>query len=916
MLNLGLIAFANPWVLTALLALPAIWYLLRVIPPAPKRLRFPALSFLLGLQAKEETTATTPLWLLLLRLCIAALIILALARPIINPSEEAVRQGSVVLIVDDGWAAAPNWQARRETMTRYVNEAQRANQELILLGTAPETMFSTPQRLTPPEALDAIASWRAVAYPVDRTAAREALATLDLAEPTLVYLSDGMLASSDERPALQDLLATVAVSPGGTVIAEPNARRATVLYPAEASRGLDLSLAIRRPHGQTAQTVELRALGADGAVLAARSAVFEERAREAQAVFDLDVTMRNQIERFQLASARGVSETVLFDASLRRQIVGLLGPTGSASQPLLAELYYVEKALLPYAELRRGPLTELLNSVSVLVISDGAVLADADRAAIDTWVREGGFLVRFAGPSLAARNDSLVPVDLRRGDRQLGGALSWDEPLPLQDFAEDSPFFGLTVPSDARVSQQVLAQPSPDLARKTWARLTDDTPIITAEARGEGRMVLFHVTANANWSDLPLSGLFVTMLRRLIDLAPGVGVSAQGRLLPVATFTGDGRLQDPPPGLDAVEAGSFDTLVAGPAYPPGLYGRISGDRSSAERALHLTSALPDPQPISADSWPVRPQPYRGVTERPLLPWLLAAALLLALLDWLIGMVLRGLLPAPGPRRTAATAASVAFALMLLPLGAWAQSGAVDDTALPPSLQTRLAYVETGVSDLDAHSEAGLSGLAQVIEQRTAIEAGEPMPVNLAEDDLALYPLLYWPVAPETPRLGDAAKRNLATYLRDGGLVLIDTRDAGALLPGATGVGPGGARLREVLAGLDLPPLEPIPDDHVLTRSFYLLQDFPGRYDGQTVWVEPAIEGRNDGVASVIIGAHDWAGAWALDEYSRPVYPVLPGGERQREIARRFGINLAMYALTGNYKTDQVHIPALLERLGQ
>jgi len=95
-----------------------------------------------------------------------------------------------------------------------------------------------------------------------------------------------------------------------------------------------------------------------------------------------------------------------------------------------------------------------------------------------------------------------------------------------------------------------------------------------------------------------------------------------------------------------------------------------------------------------------------------------------------------------------------------------------------------------------------------------------------------------------------------------------------------------------------------------------MQDFPGRFAGGTLWIESA-EGRvNDGVSSVIIGANDWAGAWAIDEQGRPLFPAVPGGERQREMAFRFGVNLVMYALTGNYKTDQVHVPYILERLGQ
>jgi uncharacterized protein DUF4159 len=109
---------------------------------------------------------------------------------------------------------------------------------------------------------------------------------------------------------------------------------------------------------------------------------------------------------------------------------------------------------------------------------------------------------------------------------------------------------------------------------------------------------------------------------------------------------------------------------------------------------------------------------------------------------------------------------------------------------------------------------------------------------------------------------------------------------------------------------------PVPPDHVLTKSFYLLHEFPGRWNTGQVWVEPVEDRVNDGVASVIVGSNDWAGAWAVDGQGRPAFAVVPGGEPQREMALRFGVNLVMYVLTGNYKTDLVHVPAILERLGQ
>jgi hypothetical protein len=171
-------------------------------------------------------------------------------------------------------------------------------------------------------------------------------------------------------------------------------------------------------------------------------------------------------------------------------------------------------------------------------------------------------------------------------------------------------------------------------------------------------------------------------------------------------------------------------------------------------------------------------------------------------------------------------------------------------------------------------------------------------------------------------LSGRALERIDDFMKNGGTIVFDTRDqqTAALLPGrfrgTSSGGPGARRLREILLGLDIPPLVPVPKDHVLTKAFYLLNQFPGRWSDGAVWVERHAGGTNDGVSSIIIGSNDWAAAWAIDESGRPIAAVIPGGALQREMAYRFGINLVMYAFTGNYKADQVHIPAILERLGQ
>jgi hypothetical protein len=161
-------------------------------------------------------------------------------------------------------------------------------------------------------------------------------------------------------------------------------------------------------------------------------------------------------------------------------------------------------------------------------------------------------------------------------------------------------------------------------------------------------------------------------------------------------------------------------------------------------------------------------------------------------------------------------------------------------------------------------------------------------------------------------------------MKNGGTILFDTRDAGdpeAVM--GSGPTPATMALRRILETLDVPALEPVPPEHVLTKAFYLLQAFPGRFANGQLWVEAADRseavgnaGNADGVSAIMIGANDYAAAWATSTTGDALYPAVPGGERQREMALRTGINIVMYALTGNYKADQVHVPALLERLGQ
>ncbi len=933
MLALGPLAFLQPWLLAGLIALPAIWLLLRLTPPTPRRVAFPPLALLLRLVTPEETPARSPWWLLLLRLAIAGLIIVALAGPILNPAPELGGRGPVLLVVDNGWAAAPNWQRRIDAAAERLEQAERDNRPVIILETAPDGRDAPLEPRPAREVLEGLPGWQARPWPVDHTAALERLEASGLAEARPIWLADGITDHSDGAAASRALAQALGELGALQIVADPVPERALLLEPAELAQSSQ-SVTVTRPSTDTPWPAEIVAIGPAAEVLGRFPIPAAAPERTVTVALDLPLDLRNRVARLELTGSHGIGGVLLFDERWRRRTVGIAGEPGVASdQPLLAEPYFVERALAPFAEIRRGPIEELVEApLSLLVITDRGQLHAEEEAALAAWIETGGVLLRFAGPRLAGLGadggavdlDALLPVPLRAGDRQLGGALSWSEPLPLAPFPADGPFADLEVTEEALVYRQVLAEPSPDLASTTLASLVDGTPIVTGRMLGEGWTILVHTTANTSWTSLPLSGVFVDMLRRIAELGVGAGSTLDGPVRADLVLAADGTLVEPQAALQPIDAELLAELPIGPAGPAGLYAAIEQQTVAEDAAArgrvarNLQQSVDGARPLDLASLADGTLPYRQGDERNLMPLLLTLATLLALADLIVSFVLRGLLPTL-PGRPARGAAAAALALLILgSVPALAQDTGPLDEALIVDLtnETRLAYVATGLPDVDERSRQGLLGLGRVLERRSSIETGEPVAVDLAVDELAVFPLLYWPVPPEHPALSPATIEQLETYLRQGGLVLFDTGDGGRLLPGQDVRGPGEQRLATLLRGIDLAPLEPIPDDHVLTRSFYLMEDLPGRFAGRPIWVDQQPQSVNDGVSSVIIGAHDWAGAWAEDEYGRTLYPVVPGGERQREMARRFGINLVMYALTGNYKTDQVHIPALLERLGQ
>ena len=876
------LTFLAPLTLAGLLVLPLVWLILRISPPAPKRQAFPPISILRGVETDEETPNATPWWLLLYRLLMVAIAVFALALPLLQ-RDDADGGQPLTLVIDDSALSAPVWEDLRDEARRRLRERQRRNEDVVLvLGETPD---------------------------LDPVPASEALQRLRAASPRLV-------AQTRPAPAGPPGRRTVVIASGATYGQDDpygGLRDATVVLPADANRPVVPGEVRETQNGFEAdwhaltggRSVTVEALGASGAVLASEPVVFAPGQTLATASIALPPQLRSRVSQLRVAGARASVSTKLLDDGFGRPLVGVLAPPSGSSSPLLSEDFYAERALEPFADLFVGDADSVLSLNPSVVVMPDSMSAEAPRVA--EYVESGGVVVRFAGPQLAGAPDDLVPVELRRGGRSIGGALAWETPHALAPFDGESPFAGLVTPADVRVSRQVMARPGAETDARTWARLEDGSPVVTSAPRGEGRVVLFHVTAGPEWSNLAISGLYVDMLKRILPLA-------KSRQVPVAT--GDspadyvldrlldpfGQLRPPPPQTISIPDDAFSS--DDPERLPGLYRQ--GTRQVA------VNAVADPARVRAlDTGGLRVERVSGRDPRSLAGMLLGVALAMLALDVLLSAVLSGRIRPVGTR--AATAALVAcLALFHAPPG---QAQEPDPRILEAALGLHLAFVETGDGRVDDLSRLALESLADDLTARTTIEPVGVHGVRPDSDGLEMYPFLYWPIRLDTPALTEAERASLNGYIAAGGTLVLDTADEAERGFRAGAAHPGLARVTE---GLAIGRLVRVPSDHVLTKSFYLMQTFPGRWANGPVFVEAAdaTSGGRDGVSSVIIGSNDWAAGWAFSDQTGGAVALANDIPRQREMARRFGVNLAMYTLSGNYKADQVHAAELIRRLGE
>ncbi len=915
------ILFVNPLVLSALVALPLLWLLLRITPPSPVTIDFPAARFLKDLIPEDVTPSKTPWWLLLLRLIIAALVIFALAQPIYNPSRSLSAQGSVRIVMDNSWASAQNWDIMTRAASDILAQATRENTQVTFLSTANAAgqQENAARIMSADEAQNALKTLTPRPWHNDYAALGQAIkdAPAPSGNLTTIFFSAGVA-----EAGLEDFLLTLRRA-GPVQFYQMDAQRLPVALNIPEGFSLDLKAQVITPKNLPAGVpLTVQARTQDGRILGNTALQTNGNDLSYAASFDIPALLQNEISQYSIAGRSSAAATYLLDDRFRKRSVGIAATeeNSDAAAALTEAATYLKNALEPYTMLSFGTIDDLLISdPSMIILPDIGAIPTTTLNALEKWISDGGLLLRFAGPNMTQSLNTpyLVPVPLRSSGRALDGALSWEKPLKIAPFESTSPFFGMAIPEDVTIKQQLLAEPTQDLKDKTWAALEDGTPLITADQKGDGLIVLVHTTASPEWSNLSLSGLYVQLLKRLVNLSgksPSQIFAESSVLEPLYVLDGFGSLKAADSSIKPIMAKDLDTIKISAENPPGIYGR-----GGVQKVLNLGDEIKEITTVSTLPFSISPQNYEQDYELDMRPHLLFTALVLLLVDWLIMLILalgasRANFKMPGFMRALKTALALVLLSGLFSTQALAQDSFVNEPDLQYADDLYLAYIKSGDATIDQISQKGLEVLADVLTRRTSAEPAGVVGIEPDSETISFFPLIYWPISANAEQLSPEALNNIQYYLDHGGTIWFDTRDQN-FTAGKLGGTPNAEALRRLVGNLNIPPLQAVPSDHVLTRSFYLLDSFPGRYSGGTLWVEGDSASGRDGVSSVLIGSHDWAGGWA-DAAGGSSRSGIYGSSREQEYGLRFGVNVMMYALTGNYKADQVHVPHILERLGQ
>ena len=873
-----------PLALLALVSLPIIFIISKIIPPNPKPQTLPAFDFLRGLNAQKSVVNDAPIWLKLLRALGILLLVLGLASPYFSSQKTSnIQTQNYLIIVEDGFSNANDFNNAKQKLSNFIkSQAAKtgASSQFTLiktsLGLAQD--FSVKSDISLLTELDNITP---ISVFNDYKGVNQALMRFS-GKANVICLCDNSYHEGQEE--FINRLKSIA---NGQITLIPPARDLLIIKDIkEDDNGYNISLS---GVGGTPKAI-LDFYDRDGKIITTQNV-------GANSIIQVPSFMRREIYFARIRGQENAGATRIINIFNSRPLIGF--EKHSFDSPLLADETYIETAANIKGEVFSDNLDKIISkNPSAIVFADRGKFTDNEFEELQKYVRGGGMIIRFSGPLLLNSSENrLLPQNIRPEAKILSGNFTWND-KGVGTFDTNSPFYGLELGDDVQINRLAVFEMGGEQP-EIWAQMKDKSPLVSAKKLGNGYVVLVHTGLMGGWSNLGLTKHLYEILERVLLRAQNIGLPATSlpptqAMQPIATIDGDGKINQNPMGQKSILPDEWQNIKADINHPPGIY---SGGGSTLILNMIGDDFILKPYRFDNSFAPIIEKDAKQALIKPLL---LLGGILLLLVEMLLSFLI-------GRNRSIGKIVAIiifAFCAPFAPHDANAQATKTDDMVM--------GYINTPDAATNQKAKAGLEGLRAALTSRTNVEPAGVKAIDPEKDDLALYPVLYW-LLPDKPQpLSPIAKQKLNIFMENGGMLFIDTRGGGRDTKTAQNI------TQIALGGLKIPPLEKVPAEHVLNKTFYLLRFYPARFGNANIWVESRTATdltANDGVSPIIITDGDFAYVWASGANPSPI-AVINGPELQKEIAFRVGINIYLYALTGQYKNDQVHLPLLLERLGR
>ena len=891
--------FGNIFPLLGLIILPIIFFIIRFYPPVPKEKEYSSFFLLKDIVRQNSSKTKFPLWLLIFRLLLCLLVILFFSDPYLTIGKQTGNYKNYTIIADNGWSIANNWKNYKNIIKEISIEAENKKKEIHFYFSLSENIIEPTILKSHNEVLEFIKKNPPLVQQTDRKNVIKILKKNNYFNSSKVFFIFSNFDSRSIKEQTQTLKLIKENNPAIEII-NP-VKKITFLEKVNINKER-LELTIKRKGIYINNDFVIQIFGNSGEVLFKKKYTYNSNIDEYKITETFPIEIINQFFKIKILNENHAGAYFYLDDYTKRVSVGVIAEDESLiEKPLLSPVYYLKKSLNQNHTSYIASIKKILDKkISVIFLPSNKRLLKADQNRLKKWIKEGGVLVRFSDKNIIKQKDLYFDgKNYFQSLRNIAKDFSIQNKLSISSFTKNTLLSNLKVPKDLIFEKQlILDNYESDII--VLASLEDQSPLITMKNVGYGKVILFHITSNNEWSNLPLSSLFKDIISKLL-LVPKVEKNLYSEEMIIKSkIDSFGELTNPLKNYYYVNNLIEEKKYPSFKNPAGIY-----ENENLSIALNLSGNLSTQSFFSNIDERISIKNNYEKSIFKLKNFILILIFIMFFADMLINIILKNnILFLNFFKKSKSFSFLFVFSIILCSQNKIEASENYN--------KIFLAYIKTENNILNQIALSGLTNLKDFLIERTSISPQGVKEIDIVSDKIFFYPFIYWQITKNIPNLEEKTIKKIKNYFNSGGIILFDII---YLSKSYNNVDKNTLEDIEALfSELGIEDLQQITKNHTLSKSYYLLKKFPGRFDNKLFLVNTDNLDDNDGVSSVIVGLNNWVGAWAKDENNYPLYQVIPGGDRQRELSFRFGINLIMYSLTGNYKSDQVHSKSILERL--